>query len=104
MMKKFERLWSKVMSEADKQDKDDLLERAVELVNQTRKNASSAEGHLDNVVMPIRNHLFEARDRKGLLALARKLPDGSMARRYTVQLIYRLDDLEIDEIREFANQ
>ena len=59
------------------------------------EEVSKMEGHLDNAAMPIRNELFEKRDRKGLIELARLLPEQSMARRYVMELIYRLDDIEV---------
>lgn len=59
------------------------------------EEVSKLEGHLDNASMPIRNDLFEKRDRKGLVELAKLLPEQSMALRYTMQLIYRLDDIEV---------
>lgn len=71
------------------------LQLTISELKDAYEEVSKLEAHLDNASMPIRNMLFEKRDRKGLIDLAKMLPEQSEARQYTMQLIYRLDDIEV---------
>jgi hypothetical protein len=75
--------------------KDKNLKEAISNLKDAYSEVSTREAELDAVSMPIRNMLFDGRDRKGLIALCRDLPDCSMAWRYTLQLIYELENLAV---------